>query len=1007
MHAWRQRGIKAAIIIASLLVVGFLGLVYLLQSVQFKNWLEKEIAARTGAEIRLTRLGFSFPLGVAAENVQIAKPGVFSLQSSRLTINVNPIGLLSNAIQRLQLEEPRLHLDVQELMKQPSAGGVKTAIRQLNVHDGTVVLEIAKGNSIELAHLNLDAENLNLTQGSGIALKTDVAKLNSEADVVIKGAPSNLEIAVRLRPKIAQGLFSRKNDAVAQETLQIQATLQVAENQSPSMVLHAQSQQLNVGDRKITGRLDSHLTLDTKQKGIDFSAQAVLAGFPGSLMPKPLPAGDNPAEIAATGRYFWADQLVSVKSFTLKSQLGNAEGHGNLTVGDKVIVNDAQTALRELSWEALKAFLPAPLNQWQYQGLGEADLNWRGPADALEVKGVARSAALQIRAADFSMGPSSLNLPVEASGSSLQLKDLRLQGKTFAWKDARRSLTAEQLQVDGTLDYENQAPLKFAGRLTMRGSRLKSIGGVDSAAEQIAIDGKLEHQTGDTLKAAGQLQLSGAKFASPDNSRVGENVALNGTFNLVANPAKKLFTLGGKIAVGSGELLWGTFFGDLKAQKPIFDIDGDYWQTDDRLDCRRCDLTIANVGQVKIQGGIDGVSQAPKLNIQASSDSFLPGAFFETFIRETFKRQYPLLDKISVGGQLALKIQAQGSPNAMTVSGDLSLKDGEVRAKSKDWHVGPVALQLPFQLRFAGADPAANSTGPSGTLAIQSAHFGTQTLGPVSTSVSLVNNSLRFTQPVRLGLFGGTVEFSNLRWPDIMANPKELSFSASANGLQLNNLTQAMGWHPFNGTLTASIPQVQSTENILRTVGDIRADLFGGRMEIAKLEIEDPFSSLASIKLNTTIQNINLEQASKTFEFGRISGILEGSISDLVITDGQPAQFRADLHSVDRGTEQRISVEALNKITVLSTGENAGAVYGGLASLFDSFRYSKLGFMAVLKNDKLLLRGIESRDGQEFLVVGSILPPTVNIISHTQEIGFAELLRRLAQVQNSDKAQVK
>ena len=94
-----------------------------------------------------------------------------------------------------------LHLDVQELMKQPSAGGVKTAIRQLNVHDGTVVLEIAKGNSIELAHLNLDAENLNLTQGSGIALKTDVAKLNSEADVVIKGAPSNLEIDVRLRPE--------------------------------------------------------------------------------------------------------------------------------------------------------------------------------------------------------------------------------------------------------------------------------------------------------------------------------------------------------------------------------------------------------------------------------------------------------------------------------------------------------------------------------------------------------------------------------------------------------------------------------------------------------------------------------------------------------------------------------------------------------------------------------------------------------------------------------------
>ena len=57
---------------------------------------------------------------------------------------------------------------------------------------------------------------------------------------------------------------------------------------------------------------------------------------------------------------------------------------------------------------------------------------------------------------------------------------------------------------------------------------------------------------------------------------------------------------------------------------------------------------------------------------------------------------------------------------------------------------------------------------------------------------------------------------------------------------------------------------------------------------------------------------------------------------------------------------------------------------------------------ASLKNDRLTLRGVESRDGKEFLVVGSLLPPTVNIISHTQEIGFSELMRRLERV-NSNK----
>jgi len=100
-------------------------------------------------------------------------------------------------------------------------------------------------------------------------------------------------------------------------------------------------------------------------------------------------------------------------------------------------------------------------------------------------------------------------------------------------------------------------------------------------------------------------------------------------------------------------------------------------------------------------------------------------------------------------------------------------------------------------------------------------------------------------------------------------------------------------------------------------------------------------------------------------------------------------------------------VEALNKITVLSSGNDAGALYGGLAGLFESFRYSKLGFKASLKNDKLTLKGIESRDGKEFLVVGSFLPPTVNVVSHTQEIRFGELLRRLEQIRKSDKPRIK
>ena len=192
------------------------------------------------------------------------------------------------------------------------------------------------------------------------------------------------------------------------------------------------------------------------------------------------------------------------------------------------------------------------------------------------------------------------------------------------------------------------------------------------------------------------------------------------------------------------------------------------------------------------------------------------------------------------------------------------------------------------------------------------------------TPVSLENNRLRFNQPIRLPIYGGTVEIRNLVWRDLIKDPQAFSLSVETKDLQLQKLTEALGWYRFGGTLSGSIPRIELTGNVLRSEGQIRIEVFGGTVQVNKTEIENPFSSLPAMKLDLRFQNIDLEQASETFEFGRMSGILEGTISDVIITNGQPAQLRADVHTVERaGSSQWISVEALNKITVLSSGETA------------------------------------------------------------------------------------
>lgn len=1000
---WVLIGTFGSILLLALLAAG-LGL--LLQSARFQDWLRAELATRAGATVQFAELRFQWPFGVTADKVTVTKPGL-NLQSERFSLIVNPAEVTANRIHQVTLEKPVLRLDLEELMKPSAQIEIETAVRQLNVRDGTVVLKIAEGNTIELPHINLNAENLNLGPSSGVTLKTDVPALQSQADVALSGSLRELAVQVSLRPKTSRKFFDRTNATEgAKETLQVKARIHAPQNQQPWIILKAQSSDLPIGGKKVTARWESRLDLDTQQKELGFTAQGQLAGFPNVLSPRALPVRDGPADFTVTGRYAADNQALAIDSLKLKSRLGSADGDGQITLGEKVIVHGAHTNLRGLSWEALKPLLPSPLDQWGYNGLADADLELRGPLEALEIKGVARSPALSVRAADFSLGPVELNAPVQASSSSLLLKDIRLQGKSFGWKDSRRTLAAEQIAIDGSLEVKAKRPVTFDGRALLRGVNLKTSAGTTSSAEQLSVNSKLAYLANEPLKADGAIRLANAKFSSADSARVGENLTLQGNFSAASSPAKNLFSLTAKLNVEAGEILWGKFFGDLKAQKPVVDFDGDYSPNEDRLACRRCDLAIATVGQLRLQGSVDRLTQDPQLKVELRSENFSPGGFFDIFLRETFNQRYPLLNKIAIGGQMAFQARLQGSFHAFDVSGELGLKNGELRAKTNDWQIGPIALALPFQLRYPEAGASSSEIQP-GTLAVQSTRFGSRSLAPIKTSLSLSNNRLRLHQPIVLTMYGGTIELANLLWPDVIKNAKDFTFAAESKQLQLQELTETLGWPRFSGTLTASIPQITSTANVLRANGTIRAELFGGRIDLAKLEIEDPFSSLASIKLDTTLRDINLEQASKTFQFGRISGVLAGSINDLVITDGQPAQLRADLHSVDRGTEQRISVEALNKITVLSSGENAGAVYGGLAGFFDSFRYSKLGFKAALRNDKLTLRGIESRDGKEFLVVGSLLPPTVNIISYTQEISFSELLRRLQQIKKSDKIEIK
>jgi hypothetical protein len=954
------------LVCVSLIILGYGTLSVIFNSSRFQLWLERELSIRTGYEITFGDINFGLPVKITGAALTIAKSGHVITTAANVAITVNPLDLLYKTIQRVTIERPVMHLELEEILKAPAQASSPLRIRHLEIGDGAVVLNTADGKRVEFSSINLRATDLNLRQSSGISLNADVPRLNAKAELFLNQQNEDTKVDLVLRETSSERLVPfAGSDKVAKEMLRLEAKLTRTPNGTASLAVIGKFKDLKIGPKPLTGGLDARVVPNPDFTEATMAARFEIADF--ATVVTEASEGRGAAVATLMGSYSAIDKLFSVTALKINTPLGAALVQGSVSIGSDLVVNRGQLSINNVPWQVLKRFLPEPVNQWTYRGMAAAELTVNGPWKALQVTGAITSNKLDLHGGNFSLADIALHAPIDWTASSLKLKDVSFRGQSLiSGAQDRTQAGAEQVQINGSLAYTPEAPLVVNGR----------------------------------------VQINGGRFASADGSKLGENLLLSGSVEVVSNTERHPMRVAGKLSLQRGEMLWGKLFADLAGQRPVLEFDGDYSRDKDSIRLRQARLTLASTGAIEVSGTVNQLARAPSVEIQAHSDNLSAGGFFTFFVQENFKRQYPILDKLSIGGQIAFQLHARGNWDRLITEGRMSLQGGELRRGPNEWQIGPLALTLPFQVSYPEKSNSANRT-PPGILSIRGGRFGSRSFEPITSAISLSNNTLIFHQPVRLVIFGGTVEITNLAWPDVVNDPKAMSFALDLRLLQLQELTDALGWPRFSGTLSGAIPQIRSTGDTLRSEGQVDADLFGGQLQIDQMEIENLFSTVPSLKLAARFQNIRLEQVSDTFAFGKISGILEGAVNDLVITEGQPARFQAQVETVDRPeSSQWISVEALSKITILSSGQDSNVLYGGLAGLFDNFRYSKMGFRASLRNDRLTLRGVESRDGKEFLVVGTLLPPTVNIISHTQEIGFSELLRRLERI-TTEKPQVK
>ncbi len=310
--------------------------------------------------------------------------------------------------------------------------------------------------------------------------------------------------------------------------------------------------------------------------------------------------------------------------------------------------------------------------------------------------------------------------------------------------------------------------------------------------------------------------------------------------------------------------------------------------------------------------------------------------------------------------------------------------------------------RLPFFLTYPNAYKGKSKKKRPGSITIGEIRLKGAVVEDFKAAPLLWDNRLSFAEDLEIPLFSGVVALRNVIYEDIVGKGRTLSLGIDIDGIKLSEVAELLGLPPFSGTLTGSMPIATLAGRTLRTDGLIELNLFNGRIGVRGIEMDNLFSPTASFKSSIEIDRLDLSELTRTFEFGLISGVLTGYVQDLVIMDGLPVSFSIQMETIrTRGVPQRIDVKALKKIQVFSSGSSVSILDKGIYRFFKEYGYSKMGFSGRLKNDRFSLLGVEMADNKRYIVMGALLPPRVDVVSHTRDISFAELVKRLKRVQKT------
>ncbi len=561
----------------------------------------------------------------------------------------------------------------------------------------------------------------------------------------------------------------------------------------------------------------------------------------------------------------------------------------------------------------------------------------------------------------------------EASGSAHLLFHAPYVSVGLTLKDARVTLPSP----DGRQAKDEDLSRSFDVSLPASVSSIElDTAVVDlGAGRTVSLDASIAAGGGGSTR----IEIARLDYSEPSGENAGEKIAGTVSLSPVAGAAPKL-----DVSVRSGAALAGTVLFDFAAHPLTFAASVD--DADGRFAFGEVTFALG-----KLLAGTGSFSVAD--GTLASADVRLVSGNLEpawaTLVREPFAGVVPALSDSELRGRGELRIELRGlSRHRATAGVTLSLES--LRTRSVD--ASGLSIELPWLGSEQGKQRARSGRIRAKTVSL----LGFPWSG-IDVPVEASAGRLRSKSAQEWKAAGGTLRVTGLVYDDDAAKGPRLSGDVVLEDFDLAALGKSFGWEGLAGSLRGNLGRVVIDGDAVRASGSLDIEAFGGTVTVTKLFVEHPFGRVPELGLDAGVRDIQLEAMTTAFGLGRVSGVLEGRVTGLVLADGQAQAFDADLHTVERrGVSQNIDVRAIAQLGAL--GGDTGSLTGSLLKVIDRYRYSAMGVRCRLRNDVFEIRGVESRGGRDYLVKGSLLPPSVSVVSHSQVISFSEMLRRVERI---------